>query len=277
MWVLYTILGILVCTIVILYSISKYNITKRRFLGHIDRLNNICKTVENNITEKDLEKLPDLVKKYLYYVGVLGIKKVSSYTVKMTGKMRLDETQPFAPIEVEQKSYLDPIVRLFYLTMKYRGLKICGLHHYEDVRATMKIKILDIFKVVDEAGELMNKAETVTVLNDMFLIAPATLIDERIKWEVLNDFEVKAIFTNGDITVSAIIEFDSEGKLINFKSKDRYIFQKGEMVKLPWSTPITEYKEQHGLMLPSKGSAIWHFDDHDYEYIRLNIEDVIMD
>ena len=188
--------------------------------------------------------------------------------------MRLNETEPFAPIEVAQKSYVSDFVRLFYITMKYKGLSIRGLHHYEDEKASMVIRIMDVFKVVDETGIEMNQAETVTVLNDMFLIAPGSLIDPRITWQEIDNYHVKAIFTNQTITISAVITFDEDGRLVDFLSEDRYAFLNGEMLQIPWSTPITEYKEMNGLQLPYKGSAIWHFEDHDYEYIQLLIEAV---
>lgn len=60
--------------------------------------------------------------------------------------------------------------------------------------------MLNLFKVVDAKGDKMNQAETVTLFNDMCFIAPATLIDKKISWEVLNETTAKGVYRNGDFT-----------------------------------------------------------------------------
>lgn len=42
----------------------------------------------------------------------------------------------------------------------------------------------------------MDKTETVTLFNDMCLMAPATLIDRRIQWQEIDRNSVKATFIN---------------------------------------------------------------------------------
>ena len=64
------------------------------------------------------------------------------------------------------------------------GLPVLGYHDYQNAKANMDIRLLGLYAVVKAKGDEMNKAETVTVFNDMF---PATLIDkERNINKVLN-------------------------------------------------------------------------------------------
>ena len=58
--------------------------------------------------------------------------------------------------------------------------------------------------------------------------------------------------------------------MVNFEA-DRYMGKKGSFEKWPWSTPMGEYRELNGLMLPVTGAAIWHLDDGDFSYIRVEI------
>ena len=44
--------------------------------------------------------------------------------------------------------------------------------------------------------------------------------------------------------------------------------------KETWSTPITAYKEFHGLRIPSKGEAVWKLADGDFCYIKLEVTDI---
>ena len=268
------IFGVLVILVLFLIVSSKYNITKRNYYKYIKKYDNDTMLTYEVLVEEDIKDLPESIQRYLRYVGVVGKEKVKTFSVKMEGEMRMSIDQDFAPINVIQKSYISPDIRLFYMDMKFRGLKISGLHHYFNNHASMIVKILDLFKVVNESGDIMNQSETVTVLNDMFLLAPSSLIDSRIKWRERSKNSAIAIFTSGNITVSAEVEINDEGKLINFISKDRYALIKGEQHNVPWSTPITEYRVTNGLNLPYKGSAIWHFPDYDFEYIKLIIDNI---
>lgn len=269
-YVLYSVL------VILLYLVlgSAYNVTRRRYKTHIRRIDDITSLNADILKNKDIKDLPLIIRKYLKYTNVIGSEKVVTYNVKMTGEMKLDQEKPFAPVIMEQKSYAGPTTRLFYIKMMFKGLKIAGLHHYENAKASMVIRILDLLKVVDEQGESMDMAETVTVLNDMFLMAPASLIDTRLAFEEIDDTNVKVFFTNKGIKVSAVVTFTEEGRLVNFVSNDRFAVVNNTTYKAPWSTPITEYKKMGDYFLPHKGSAIWHFEDGDFEYIKLLIHNV---
>lgn len=79
----------------------------------------------------------------------------------------------------------------------------------------MLIKVLGIIPVVDQRGQEMNLSDTVTILNDMCVFAPATLY------------------------------FNEKGQLVNFISKDRYRVYEN----IRCSTPIAEYKKFGDLNL----------------------------
>ncbi len=189
--------------------------------------------------------------------------------------MKPDREKAWTHVNVQQFSTLDTFERHFYLNMKMGPLFIYGLHSYKDVTAIMDIRLAGLLRIVNGKGKEMDKAETVTVLNDMCIMAPGSLIDERITWETIDSLTAKAIFTNEDITVSAILYFNKEGQLINFVSNDRYYSPTGDKYEsIPWSTPISHYQNINGYNLATYGEAIWMFTDGDYCYAKFNIKDV---
>lgn len=271
MYILIVLVLILVCAFTFRYftgTCKAYN----------DNVEEGFERIENNkgriITENDLEDLPQAVQDYLRYVGVIGKEMPTHFRVKIDGEMRFDKTSNWADISASQVSFLENETRLFYMVMRKLGISINGLHHYEKGAASMVIKILDIFKVVDSKGNKMDIAETVTYFNDMCIFAPAALIDADIVWEEIDDNTVNAIYTSNDITISAELFFNEKGELINFISDDRYFFKSnGEHELVRWSTPLYEYAEFNGYNLVSKGEAVWNYEDGDFSYIRLNIID----
>ncbi|MBK6283804.1 MAG: hypothetical protein IPF54_15160 [Draconibacterium sp.] len=154
------------------------------------------------------------------------------------------------------------------------GVPVVGLHLYKNETATMVIKLLNLFKVVDAKGHEMNQAETVTVLNDMCFMAPGSLINKNITWKTLDAGQVKATFTNGQITVSAIITFDDEGKLVNFLSYDRFETDGKTFTNLPWETPVKEYRTVNGYKLPSKADVIYKRPEGDFCYLEFRLEEI---
>jgi len=126
-------------------------------------------------------------------------------------------------------------------------------------------------------GEILKKAETVTHFNDICIFAPGALIENNIIWGLIDDKTVKGYLTHNDVTVSATLYFVDIGRLINFVSEDRYAVQSdGSYENIPWSTPMSGYRKLNGLNLPATGEAVWHYEDGDFSYVKLNVTDVIV-
>ncbi|MDC7226932.1 MAG: hypothetical protein PQJ61_09230 [Spirochaetales bacterium] len=272
--------GIAISVILIFTSvllIYRYiNSTYRYYRSQVERLfADVESSDKELISQKDLIDLPAPVRKYLEYVGVTGTEKVRNFSVVIDGEFKMSQDRAWAPVLVEQISFTDNPVRLFYMELKFLGLKIFGLHHYESAAASMDIKILDVFKVAQARGIEMNRSETVTIFNDMCILAPAALIDSRISWREIDDFTVEGTYTNAGIAVKGVLFFNEKGQLINFVSNDRYFLNEdGTYELLSWSTPVGEYREINGLNLPGYGEALWERNDGQFCYAKFNIRDV---
>ncbi len=226
------------------------------------------------LTEKDIIPLPSPVQKYLRYTGVIGKEKVMNFRVYFHGQLQDIGKPPFR-VHITQFSYLDIPTRLFYITGKMKRLPVTALHIYKDTHASFQVKLFSAFSIVDQKEGYLNVAETVTMLNDMCLLAPATLIDKRISWETIDDLHAKVIYTNKEIKVSAVLEFNELGELIRFTSEDRYyINSKGEMIRTRWTTPVGSYVDFKGVKIASVGTAYWSFPDKDFTYAWFRIKDV---
>jgi len=175
----------------------------------------------------------------------------------------------------EQYNFFETPFRAFYIRAVKMGIPAVGLHLYKNETATMVIKLLNLFKVVNAKGPEMNQGETVTVLNDMCFMAPGSLISKNIKWETMETGQVKATFTNGKITVSAILTFDEEGKLVNFLSLDRFETADGKNYQnFPWETPVKAYRKFGDYYLPSKADVIYKRPEGDFCYLEFSLKEI---
>ena len=140
----------------------------------------------------------------------------------------------------------------------------------------MTITAAAVMPVVEASGTELNQSETVTLLNDMCIMAPATLTDRRLRWEAVDERTARVTFTNAGPVVAAELTFNDAGELTDFKSDDRYqISSDGRSArKVRWSTPIREYRRFGHVRLASAGEGRWHEAAGDYTYIELTLDDV---
>ena len=157
---------------------------------------------------------------------------VQDYQLRFTGRIRSGPDTPWMSFEARQRSVVEAPLRLFLMHARMRGLPVQAFHRYEGGRATMRVRLGGVIPVADAAGDVMDVSETVTVLNDMCLLAPATLLDPRIAWTARDDRSALARFTVNAHTVSATLYFGEDGLLTNFVSKKGRKF-KAFLVKTP--------------------------------------------
>ncbi len=222
------------------------------------------------ITEADLAPLPTPVRRYLQLAGVVGQPRVQSYGVRMSGRIRGAADAPWMPFTAEQHSFLNPPRRFFFMRAQRSGLPLDGLHAYTEDGATMRIKLLSVFPVVDLKGPALTRTETVTVLNDMAIMVPAALVDPAIRWRQIDALQVEATYTDGPIEVRAMLVFDATGALVNFWSDDRPALAPDGVTLQPqrWSTPVGAYRWQGGYRLASRGEARYAAAGGEFAYLE---------
>jgi hypothetical protein len=241
---------------------------KNDVLLNLQRSNRIHTDI---LTEADLTSLPSPVKQYLRYCGVVNKPKVKNARIVFEGEMR-DRGKKWFPFRSVQYNFFDEPARLFFMKAKLFGFTVPGYHRYQDAKASMQVKLFGLFNMLKAKGAEMNMAETVTLFNDMCLLAPATLIEKRIEWTAIDDVSAKAIFTIAANKISAILYFNEQGQLINFISDDRYAIS--DMKQYRFSTPVKKYTHSNDRKLLSYGEASWHYPDGPFVYGKFNMKHI---
>jgi hypothetical protein len=228
------------------------------------------------VTDSDLSHLPAPVQKYLRVVGAVGKPRIRNFRAVFTGDFRNGLEGPWMVFRSEQYNFFDQPTRVFLMTATRYGLPIQGLHVFRGNGATMQIKLASLFQVVDAKGPEMNQGETVTLFNDLCLMAPAGLIDkERIRWEAAGPLAARATFTHQGNTISARLSFNQAGELIDFTSNDRFFSSDGRTFKsYPWSTPAKDYKDVGGRRVVGYGEAVWHTPQGEFTYGKFNLAEI---
>ncbi|MFN9214235.1 MAG: DUF6544 family protein [Gemmatimonadota bacterium] len=212
----------------------------------------------SRVSEADLARLPAPVATYLRRAGVVGRPRVHTFVVEMDARLNQGLGKPWMETPVLQVSFVERPARLFLLKTTMKGLPVTGLHEYADVAAHMRIRVAGLYDVVDASGDAFTRAETVTMLNDFCIMAPAVLVDPRFSYEAVDASSARVTFTNGPHRVTATLFFDADGDLVDFSSDDRRALpDDGDR----WTTPLRAYRDFGGTRLAGEGDAIWHYRD----------------
>ena len=209
------------------------------------------------VTEADLAPLPRPLQTYLRRAGVVDRPRVRNFHAEFTAQMRGGPDEPWMTATADQYEFFAPTSRLFFMRASRGGVPFKVFHRYVGSAATMDVRVAGLVPVVSLAGAEMTKSETVTLFNDMCVLAPAALLDAPVIWAVLDDRTVRGTFTNAGYTVSADLIFDENGDLIDFRSDDRSMSEGKTMRRLPWTTPLSDYRSFGDARLAAVGEARW--------------------
>jgi hypothetical protein len=231
------------------------------------------------VTEADLAHLPAPVAEYVRRSGAVGQPRVSSFRAEFHGRIRSDENGPWMTFSGEQVStYGHEVSRVFAMDAAMYGLPVDVLHVFIGPAATMRVKLCSVLPLVNAAGPEMNRGETVTLFNDLCVLAPAALVDAPVVWQALDDTHARGTFTSGANTVSADVTFDGEGDLIDFVSDDRLQASRDGSAFTPrrWSTPVGDYSTIDGRRVATCGEARWHPSEpqSSYSYLEFNLDHI---
>ncbi len=174
----------------------------------------------------------------------------------------------------EQYNFVDPPARYFSMEARKVGMPVDVLHVFEDASATMTVRLLSLLPLVDSEGPQLTRAETVTLLNDLAILAPGALATPGIRWEGVDDRSAVAHYTVGSNTISALLIFNDADELIDFISEDRLATSADgrTLERRRWSTPVSVYRDFGPWNVASHGQGRWHPEDAaDFAYIDLEL------
>jgi hypothetical protein len=220
------------------------------------------------ITDADLSPLPEPVQRYLRATGVVGQPRPLNYRLRFRGRIRSGPDARWMPLVVEQQSFADEPTRLFLMRATMMGVPVYGYHRLAGGHATMRIKALGAVTVAEAAGPDMDQAETVTLFNDMCLLAPGTLVDPTVSWDPIDERRARGWFTHAGHRISATLSFGDDGLITNFVSDDRLASSSDGKTFSRWrfSTPVQEYRQFGPFRLAARAEARWHPPAGEYVY-----------
>jgi len=224
------------------------------------------------VTEADLAPLPPLMQAYLRRMGAVGRARVRNLRVTFKAQMRSSATAPWMQATATQYEFFDRPARLFHMNASRAGMPLDVFHRYVDGAATFQVRIAGLIPMVDKRGAEITNDETVTLMNDVLVMAPAAVLDLPFTFETIGKRSLRATFHHAGFTVSAVLTFDDAGDLVGFASTDRAHGREGGAAT--WSTPISGYRQVDGIRIGALGDANWIEPSGEWTYGRFEITSI---
>jgi len=224
------------------------------------------------VSENDLTSLPPLMQKYLRNLGVVGRERVRNVQVTFNAQMRSSATSPWMESTATQYESFFPPARLFHMNASRSGVPFDVFHRYVGDSATFQVRIVGLISMVNKSGAGLTNDETVTLMNDILVMAPAAALDLPFIFETTGDHTLRATFRNAGYTVAAELTFDDAGDLVGFHSADRAHDREGGAAI--WSTPISGYRLVDGIRIGTQGDANWIDAAGEWTYGRFQITSI---
>ena len=231
---------------------------------------------ETPLAAEDLVALPDPARRYVERSGALGRPRPQNMRVVLDANMYRKPGQAPMRARSVQYSFFGRPTRLFLMEARMFGLPVRALHVYREESATFTVRVASAVTMVDLLGASISAAETVTVLNDLCLMAPGALVDSRLAWTAVDDRTAGVTFTNGVHRVTATLSFDG-GEVVDFSSDDRPNSSSGSFIPMRWSTPISEHRDVGGMHLLHRGSAVYDHPDGPFTYGEFTMRSIEYD
>lgn len=234
-------------------------------------------TAPSLLMERDLHDLPVPLAAYIRLSGAVGQPRTTSFQVDFHGRIRSGRDSGWMPFTGTQvNTYGASPERLFLMDATRSGLPVTVFHSFTDATATMRAKVASLVTVVDASGPEMDRGETVTVFNDLVVLAPGAIVDAPIAWTAVDDRRVRGVFTHAGQKVSAALTFDEKGDLVDFVSEDRLRASADgkSFTPQPWSTPLSGHRVASGHRLVISGEGRWRDPQGWFTYVELAFDDI---
>ena len=221
--------------------------------------------------EKDIEGLPQPVKRWLRYSNVIGKTKISTVRLKQSGLMKTEMGQKGMPTKAEQYFSVENPGFIWKARVKMAPfLFFRGRDKYFKGKGNMLIKLMGLYPVVDGKGKSFNQGTLLRFLGEIVWF-PTAAVSEYINWEEIEEKTARETMNYGEITASAKFIINSKGEVV------KYICQrfKGDSnSKETYKALLSNYKEFNGIKIPVTGEAVWELEQGDFSYYKFELTDI---
>ena len=224
------------------------------------------------VTAEMIAGLPEPVRRYMNWSGVVGRPWIRTAYVKQSGLFRLGLDKPWMPLKAEQIFTVDPPGLRWNARFKLYGLPLMSARDtYQNGQGRMFGKLAGLVTLFDDRSEKLSFGTQMRYLSEIIWL-PTAYLSDKISWSPVDDNAADLSFTDQGRTVGGRMFFDDLGRPTRFETM-RYREVKGDYVWLPWITVNEAYGVHEGLNLPVRSLVSWQLPEGLLTYGDIHIDE----
>lgn len=217
-------------------------------------------------TEEDVAGLPEPIQRYFRYSGFIGQPKMSTARIVFDDAAFKNGNMDLR-LYSEQFNFVGEPARIVYLGSKVLGvIPFEGRDKFQNGQGYMTGRLAKLIKLFDVTGSEMHQSALVTILAEA-LVVPNYALQDYITWQEIDEHAVQATIEYKGVKAKGVFKINDSGEVESFTTNGRYMDQgKGVMALVPWTVEMIGYREQSGIMVPSRLKATWKMPEGDIVY-----------
>ena len=223
------------------------------------------------VTEEMLQGLPEPVRRYLTYSGVIGKPIVQTARIRQAGMLRTGKEQPWMDFSASEYFSVDPPGFVWDAIIKKGPFPLLLIRDmYRSGQGGMLAKLGGVYPLFDTRTQEITQGALVRYLAEMVLF-PSSFLGENIDWEAVDDHSATATLTDSGLSVRGTFTFDDLGRVTNFTAERYMDSGDGKASLETWKTPILSYQNTQGLILPEKIQTVWALRSGDLPVVQMEM------
>ena len=241
---------------------------ERRMAREVDALLGAAQpTTGRTIAERDLQRFPEPVQRWLRYSKVVGTELPTTVRLRQDGQFQM-EGREWMPFIAEQYFTITPPAFLWKATFRMAPLlSVNGRDRYQSGEGSIEMRVISLVPVANKTGGGLNQGALLRFLGEIQWF-PAAALADYITWETVDSQSARATMTDGGIGAAMTFTFAADGRLIE-SAAVRYNDARGR--NEPWVNRNDSDGEFGGIRVPVAGEARWQYESGPYPYIRWRI------
>ncbi len=216
-----------------------------------------------------LADLPAPVQRYFRYVLTPGQPYLRTVRLRHDGQFKTDLKKDWMPITGEEYFRADTPGYIWVGKTAW----FTARDEYMDGRGSLTVRLLGTVPIQHGSGPAYNQGELLRWLAEAAWFPTSLLPGGRVVWSPIDDHSAMLTLTDHGLTVSCLMRFNEHDELVQCRAER----QTDATHMQTWVCCLFDYRDWHGLRIPTQGGAAYVIDGEEQPYARFVLRDIAYD
>ena len=239
----------------------------RRLRADVQQLFATASNSPNTIYhEAQLIGLPAPVQRYFRHVLRDGQPYLRGLRLRHDGQFKTDLQKDWIAIEGEQYVTADPAGFIWQGTTRLFRVR----DEYVAGHGSLTVRLLGAVPIVQGAGPYYDEGELLRWLAESAWLPTTLLPSARVAWAAIDDHSARLVFTRQGQSTALLVRFNQRDEIAECEAL-RYL---DETTQQPWQGRYEQYRQWHGVLIPSVLEASWIIDGRRQPYAHFVVQEL---